>query len=464
MLKSLDRTGNRPHDPHDVSGGTVGSSLTTQQVLDMAPDERSAAAGKKLRAPSHWSEVGASNGAYWGLCQGSKVYQVKIDRGNLGYACSCPSRKFPCKHVLGLLLLLASEPDDRAPATEPDWVSEWLAAREKRQAKKSAAPSADKMPGPEAEKAREKRQAAREKKVLQGLDHLDLWLTDLLKNGLAGLERARGTLFEDMARRLVDCQAGGVAARVRRLVDLPGSSPEWPRTLLAELGRLKLISHAYRRADSLRPELASDLRSWIGFNVSADEIERHGDVREDRWWVLGQWVDEQEQVRTQRSWLVGMQSEHIALVLQFAPGNRPFGETIVPGHTFQAKLAFYPGASAQRAKILERSDPAPLDREPPGHVTLNAFLASVTENLARAPWTRQFGAVLHDMRLVCSETGEFTVLDRSNQGLPVRGSSYRALALTGSHPCTWTAEWDGQALRLLGMRMGTQYEVSDAVR
>ena len=78
-------------------------NLTLEQVEQMAPDAAAAAAGKKLVAAKSWSELGCSPAALWGKCQGSAVYQVKVDLANLGYNCSCPSRKFPCKHVLGLL-------------------------------------------------------------------------------------------------------------------------------------------------------------------------------------------------------------------------------------------------------------------------------------------------------------------------------------------------------------------------
>jgi uncharacterized Zn finger protein len=78
-------------------------NLTVEQVAEMAPDPAAAAAGKKLVALKLWSDLGRSPAAIWGKCQGSALYQVKIDLANMGTSCSCPSRKFPCKHALGLL-------------------------------------------------------------------------------------------------------------------------------------------------------------------------------------------------------------------------------------------------------------------------------------------------------------------------------------------------------------------------
>jgi uncharacterized Zn finger protein len=40
---------------------------------------------------------------------GKGLYQIRVDLGEFAYNCTCPSRKLPCKHVLGHqgLLVLA---------------------------------------------------------------------------------------------------------------------------------------------------------------------------------------------------------------------------------------------------------------------------------------------------------------------------------------------------------------------
>src|SRR5208282_2193860 len=113
-------------------------NLTLDQVAAMAPDASSAAAGKKLMGVRHWAELGQSPGAIWGLSQGSALYQVQVDCSNLGYHCSCPSRKFPCKHVLGLLMLYTESAAAVASKTPPEWVTIWLLKRLATAEKKAA--------------------------------------------------------------------------------------------------------------------------------------------------------------------------------------------------------------------------------------------------------------------------------------------------------------------------------------
>ena len=73
----------------------------------LAPDDASIKAALKLARPGPWSETGSTDTLVWGKCQGSgkTPYQVSVDLTGPAVKCSCPSRKFPCKHGLALLLL-----------------------------------------------------------------------------------------------------------------------------------------------------------------------------------------------------------------------------------------------------------------------------------------------------------------------------------------------------------------------
>ena len=100
--------------------------LTLEQVLALAPDATAIAAGRKLANDDVWSNLGSNEAAIWGECQGSALYQVRVDRADLAAKCTCPSRKLPCKHTLGLLMLAAASPESFADPDAPAWVSEWL--------------------------------------------------------------------------------------------------------------------------------------------------------------------------------------------------------------------------------------------------------------------------------------------------------------------------------------------------
>jgi hypothetical protein len=83
----------------------------------------------------HWTGAGFSEAALWGECRGSakEPNKVRVDLANQGKACTCPSRKFPCKHALGLMLLAAASPHLYAQIQQPAWVAKWLEKRAARE-------------------------------------------------------------------------------------------------------------------------------------------------------------------------------------------------------------------------------------------------------------------------------------------------------------------------------------------
>ncbi|HYQ31732.1 MAG TPA: SWIM zinc finger family protein, partial [Lapillicoccus sp.] len=79
----------------------MGTRWSADQVLALAPDPSSQGAGRALSTPTPWSGIGSFDSLVWGLCRGSgsRPYQTVVDLDGPAYRCSCPSRKFPCKHA-----------------------------------------------------------------------------------------------------------------------------------------------------------------------------------------------------------------------------------------------------------------------------------------------------------------------------------------------------------------------------
>jgi hypothetical protein len=449
-------------------------TLTVEQALALAPDGASASAGRKLGSPKTWRSLGRGADALWGECQGSALYQVRVDLGDLTTKCSCPSRKFPCKHALGLLVLAATEPASLAESAPPEWVAEWLqrraakAEQESRGAGEQATggqPEADAGDKAMAAKGGAKKADQRLKRVLAGLDALDLWLDDLVRNGLASLEGQRASFWEAQARRLVDAQAPGLAGRVRRLAAIPHATPDWPARLLDELGRLALLAHAFRRLDHLDPPLREDLRGLIGWTLDAEEVSTRGEILRDDWAVVGQRITTEDRLRTQWSWLAGQRTGRAALLLQFAHGGSPFKEAIAPGTHLAADLAFWPSAHPQRALLRERhGPPAPIASLPSGASTLAAYLDNFARATARQPWLDRDLAILRDVVPICGGESAWLVRDAEGAALPLAGGDHwRLLALSGGHPLDLAAEWDGATLTPLGaLTDGTYHLLAEA--
>lgn len=433
-------------------------SLTLEQVATLAPDASSLAAGRKLAAGRDWRAVGHDERALWGECQGSALYQVRVDLTDLSAKCSCPSRKFPCKHALGLMLKAAGDASSIATASAPDWVEEWLARRgaaaEKREQKKAETSAA-----PVDEKAQARRAEKRAARVDEGLAALDLWIADLMRNGLASIADQGATPWHAQAARMVDAQAPGIAGRLRRIASVPRSTPDWARRVLAELARVALLTEAYTRLETLDPPLRDDVRALIGWTLKDEEVIARGEAADDRWLVVGQRTEDEDHLRVQRSWLLGLDQGRHALVLQFAPGAAPFAQALIPGTVIDARLRYWPAAHPSRALIEERRGTEPWrgaeDRRanepshgaPPALDDFSALLQSGAAALAAQPWVESIPCVVRALRPAQAEAERWLLVDAAGAALPLAPRDHRRLvALSGGNPVDVALEWDGDTL------------------
>lgn len=385
-------------------------------MLALAPDAASAKAAGGVAKPAKWYGRGADERAVWGECQGSgkTAYRACVDLAGPAYRCSCPSRKFPCKHALGLLLMWSD--GEIVEGGPPDWVTGWLDSRQER----AVRPVKTRDP---------KTSERRAERVASGLDEFARWLYDQVGQGLATTERASYELWDSAAGRLVDAQAGALASRVRELASIRGA--DWPRRLLEEYALIHLLIRAYRRDPS-----DPSARSRIGFTVPQDEVLAGPRVRDD-WYVIGAIDEERDRVITRRVWLRGSGGRP-ALVLSFGAPGRALDATLVPGSTIDAELAFYPGARPLRAIVAERHGTA---QRPPDGTGIDGLLAEYAAALADDPWLDRWPAVLRSVRL-----GEGHVIE-GDRALPLdTRDPWRLLAVSGGHPLTVAGEWTPQGL------------------
>jgi len=322
-------------------------NLSEEQILTLAPDESSKKSGKDLANAGKWLSRSASELAIWGECKGSgaKPYLTQIDISSIAFKCSCPSRKFPCKHGLGLLLLYARDKAGFTAGPEPEWVREWLDKRTQRQEK---AATRDEKPVDEVAQA--KRLHAREGKVADGVAQLRIWLKDLLRAGLITVPTRHTSLFDNIVRRLIDAQAPGLAGMVRSLSAINVFEEGWESVFLDQLIRIYLLVEGYTHIDSLPALLQEDVKAFVGFTINQEELKEQ-EAQLDTWLVLGKQVTENDNLTTEKFWLYGISSGRYSLVLQFIIRGQGAVISFVPGMFVRAELVFFPSSAPMRAVI-----------------------------------------------------------------------------------------------------------------
>jgi SWIM zinc finger len=424
-------------------------------VLSLAPDATAQRAARALAGDKAWCEVGLSGGddlppTVWGLCQGSdpQPYQVCVDLTEPAYTCSCPSRKFPCKHTLAILLRWSAGGVPDAPA--PLWVREWQASRADRASRAADRQDVARNGGESSGRAASEKTALRRAaRVAAGMAELDRWLADQLRGGLAGASRLGYPHWDVMAARLVDAQAPGAARLVRNLADHAGD----PERLLVELGLLRLLASGFCRLDSLPPELAATLRLRVGLPVAAEDVLAGPAVR-DRWQVLGVRDEPEGDLMVRRVWLRGAEGGRAALVLSFAGPGQVFVRDLVPGTALDADLCFYP--DHVRVLIARRHAPAAALTEVRGARPVSAAMREYAQALSADPWLERWPMVLASV--VPAEAGRRWCLAADDgTGVPLDpavGTPWRLIATAAGRPVTVCGEWTAAGLRPLSAWAG----------
>lgn len=439
-------------------------ALTRGAIEAMAPDQSALTAASALLKPAKWPLRARSGGLIWGECQGSGAnpYRVVADTDDPGSKCTCPSRKFPCKHALALMWMFVEDGAAFKAADVPDWVNDWMGRRRKSNAPAqssegkslSAARKAAAEPAPDPE-ADGRRKAASEKRaqdtyrsVRAATEDLDVWVADQLRTGLMGFLGDLGGRCRRIAARLVDAKAGALASRVdempSRLLSL--SAEERVDAAISELGKLVLLTRAWRAApndpDLHREVVTSETRDDVLANPATPRVV-------SVWEVLGERIaTRRDGLVSQATWLMNMQPgpQRFAMLLDFFPasaGRR--ASAFVAGERFAAELAFYPGSAPLRAVIVSRGDP----EDAPGawpNASADPF-ADYAAHMLTAPWQTEVPLLLPEGRLCADAAGRTWWRSARDQWALLRDTP-PALAL-GAAVESAVGIWDGMRLSLI---------------
>jgi hypothetical protein len=434
----------------------MAAGWTQDRVVQLAPDAASLKAGQGLASAKKWVSLGRDELFAWGECQGSgaKPYQVQFDLTEAGSKCSCPSRKFPCKHALGLMLMLTASADVIGRQEMPAWVAEWVAGRAERAKKKQE--KAEAPPKPVDEAAQANRLEKRMARIGAGLAALKIWVQDLVKAGIATAPSRGFGFFDETARRLIDAQAPGVAGRVQRLGQIAASGAGWQGPFMSVLAGVYLLIRAFEGIEALPESVRDDVLANIGIPLRPEDVAALAPTH-DTWQVLAQEVELEDRLRVLRTWLFGRESRRPALVLAFAHGNAALDTSLAAGTCFEGDLCFYPG-NGVRAALRSRGELKPMGAFR-GLVNLDELCDVAAEHFAKEPWLAEVAAPLHGV--TPSRSGEqWMVLDGRQRAVPARFSEqagWLALAMAGGKPVDLMAGYDGRVLRPLAMIAGGEY-------
>lgn len=440
---------------------------TPEQVLLLAPDRAAAAAAATSADPAAWSMAGCDEQAVWGqyVATTAEPYEVAVDLEAPAFRCTCPSRKVPCKHCLGLMLMHAQQ--HVVPAKRLPFAQQWLQRRDRHPAARGVPEQPDVQgagddevpveadaagvrtstrtgsPDPQ----REQRRLERAERMRAGLLELDRWLADRVRDGLAAPELADPATWDRLAARLVDAQCGGLANRVRRVATRVGDHARWHEDVLEELAVLHALAQGALRTSTLPVDLADGVHAAAGLTVAKDDV-LAGVPSTARWQVVGESRVREDKITVQRTWLAaqapgadGAVRTTWAMLLAFgAFGNEVTTEHHV-GTELHADLHWYPGGIALRALVgRTHDDPVRIGTAPTPHTVADA-VAAAGWAMASEPWLERY-PVLVSVTPLPVGNGRWTLADHTG-ALPIVPGFWRLaelVALSGGRSITVMGE------------------------
>ncbi|MGD1911650.1 MAG: SWIM zinc finger family protein [Rivularia sp. (in: cyanobacteria)] len=290
-----------------------------------------------------------------------------------------------------------------------------------------------------------KRAAKRLNKVTVGMQDLEVWMRDLVSNGLAAAQEQPYSFWDDAAARLIDAQAPGVARLVKQMGSICHSGAQWQERLLSKLGHLYLLVEAFKRLETLPIGVQADIRTQIGFSQNQQELSTQQGV-EDSWLILGQSLVEEDRLKVQRNWLWGKETQQKALILNFAHGSQPLDTSFIPGSYINGELVFFESAYPLRAIFKNRQDTVNRVDIMPGYSHISDMIQQYSQALAKNPWIEEFPVALCKV-IPIEKKDKWFVRDEEKRLLPLKSSfrnNWLLLALSGGYSLDIFGEWDGE--------------------
>jgi len=270
----------------------------SESIVDaMAPNANAAGNARGLLLKGKLSDlrVDAEGTLIFCSCKGSgkSDYQTSVDflePGNPVPRCSCPSRQFPCKHALALMLAYCAGKSAFSVAEIPEDV-----ASKREKAAKRAEKRKEKEDTPA--KPRKVNKSALKKKIavqLEGLELLEKIVRGVLKSGMGNVTPRTFKEMEEQAKRLEDSYLPGARNALRGFINLfrspdgdwLGEPTEKERVYtlaLDHLGRLKALrdrGRAYLEArlkdPEMKPDTESAIAAWLGEAWKLEELGKLG--------------------------------------------------------------------------------------------------------------------------------------------------------------------------------------------
>ena len=288
------------------------------------------------------------------------------------------------------------------------------------------------------------------KRMQEGLQDLEVWMADILRQGLVSLEKDAYSICEAIAKRMQDAQLKGMANRLRELPLMIGYQENWIEQTLAVFGEMYLFAQAFKRLDKLPEDFQTQLKMIGGINVKKEELDLNNAVK-DNWLILGKMEGTDpvnDRLTFRRVWLWGSNTGRPALLLDFAFGGAGFQNHFAKGMSFEGEVVYYPGTLPIRCEVVNQKPSDTFITSFDGNYSLSKLMDKYAMAISKNPWLLDYPCLISGVTPIMEDDKLFLV-DEDNIQIPVQNTKligWKLLAISGGKPIEIFGEWTGDIL------------------
>jgi len=250
--------------------------------------------------------------------------------------------------------------------------------------------------------------------MVAGLDELEHWLLDTLRQGIATLEQQPYTFWKEMAARMHDAKLGAIGKRIKGIPALIGTDDTWPEKVLIELTAFYLLIRGLRKMEELPLNIQQDLLAVAGVTTRKEDLFQYGQIVKDTWMILGIVEGVEDNLNFRRTWILGHETKRYGLILDYAFGNYPYTTNYKRGNVFVGQVVFYPSNAPLRVALKDKQV---LDRSIKriiGFSDFSTFLKFYAKNLAANPWQLSFPCSIENVHPILDK-GTLYLIDENQK-------------------------------------------------
>ena len=428
--------------------------LEVEKILKLSKNRTTVHQGQKLSKASYW-KAWSKKGAYiWANFKGKSIqsYQTFIELSDpINFKCNCSSRQKPCKHGLALLLLYQDNQEAFKQTEDfPKPLIQWI------KAKKDTGTIADpNYLTQKLAKANQAKSANRQKRIDQmiaGSFHIQDWLLDILKRGLAQLEGQPEEFWSSIVARAVDHKLGGLTFYINELSDLVHENDQWADIIPLKIAWLNQVLIGFQNFDLWNPDWQKELLRIGGVTTKSDELEELAEIDDD-WAVLHLEITEAANGGYFRKcWLIGKKTNSLGYLMEFNFREPKFSPLPQIGRWFSAEVVFYPGPTPLRLRIRSFGNALLNVKDLPGLDHFKSLNIFYQQNLKNNPWLLELPIIVHGV--IPKYKDKAFLID--NQGARIdlgQADEYwwKLMAISGGTPLAIFAIWNGYQMKLKGV-------------